>query len=807
MISDLRVSLRTLAKSPGFVAVAVLTLALGIGVNTAMFSIVHGIALRGLPFPEQHRVMVVYSNVIGGSVGERAGISRPEFEDLRAAQKSFVDLAAYQEGTMTVSGPGGEPLRIDGLRVTPSALAMVGAPIQLGRWFNAEEDRPGAAQAVVLGHALWRDRFKSDPAALGTQIRVNGEWSTVVGVAPPNYKFPQEAEAWVPLRGYELAAKRDYRSLFVIGRLKPGVDAAQAQAEIDSLLANLARQHADVMKGVVFRTQTMRDTFVDQETRLILGIMLGAVGLVLLIACANVANLQLARASARAKEMAVRAALGAARGQVVRLLLAESLLLAAAGAVLGLLIAWAGVAVFAAYVVKLQPPYWMVFELNAPAVLYAVALTGLATVFAGLYPALRASRPDLNTVLKDAARGSTGAALGRFTRALVIGEIAFSCLLLVLAGLMVRTIVKMQTTPLGFETAGVFTGRVALPEVEFKTVEEQRRFFGQFASRLRARPEVAAAGLADLSPINDDSIFVQIEGRAPTPEGQRAPRASLRAVTPGYFAAMGQAILQGRDVAESDSADAPLVAAVSARFAELHWPGESPVGKRFRRGQGKPTEQTAWITVVGLVPSSMQGRFDANARPQVYVPYTQADEVPRMTAFVKARGSDAAALAAVVRQELRALHEDLPLYFAETLEQMVADAQFNKRLIGSLFMVFGVVAFVLAGVGLYGVMSYAVAQRTQEIGVRVALGATPGRVLGLVFRQGGWQLGIGLALGLLLAVPVANMMAMIYYGVTPTDGGAFGGAVASLLAAGLLACLVPALRALRVNPVEALRNE
>jgi len=807
MLSDLRLSLRTLAKSPGFVAVAVITLALGIGVNTAMFSIVHGIMLKGLPFPEQHRVLAVHSAPEGGRAGERNGLSRAEFDDLRAAQQSFIDLAAYEEGTMTLSGPGGEPERIDGLRITASGLAMVNAPIQLGRWFNADEDQPGAAQTVVLGHRLWRDRYKSDPAALGAQLKVNGEWTTIVGVAPPNYRFPQEAEAWVPLRAHYRDTKRDYRGLLALGRLRPGVTPEQAQAELQTIRARLLATHPEETKGVLYRAAVMRDFFVDSETRLILGIMLGAVGLVLLIACANVANLQLARAAAREKEIAVRAALGAARNRVVRLLLAESLLLAVGGTVFGLSVAWIGVEAFALHVQKLQPPYWMTFELNAAALLYATGLTGISCLLAGLYPALRSSRPDLNAVLKDAARGSTGAKTGLFTRVLVVGEIAFSCLLLVLAALMVRSIVKMQTVPLGFETAGVFTGRVALPANEYPNAEAQSRFFGEFAARLRARPEVAEVGLADLTPTYDVDQPVQIAGRPPTPQGQRAPRAAIRSITPGYFAAMGQSVLQGRDVAESDTAAAPLVAVVSTTFAETHWPGENPLGRAFRRGSGKPGEKEAWITVVGLVPASMQGRFDANADPQVYVPYKQAEELPRMTAFVKARGGDAAALAPVVRQELRKLHEDLPLYFAETLEQMIETARFNKRLIGWLFGIFGGVAFLLAAVGLYGVMSYSVAQRTQEIGVRVALGATPGKVLALVLRQGGWQMALGLALGLLLALPVANLIGMILYGVTATDAGAYVGAVGALVLAGLAATLVPALRALRVNPVEALRNE
>jgi predicted permease len=684
---------------------------------------------------------------------------------------------------------------------------MLQAPIELGRWFNAEEDRPGAPATVVLGHSLWQNRFKGDPNVIGTQIKLYGEPATIIGVAPAGFRFPDEAVAFHPVRGLFRTDKRDQRQLSVFGRLKPGATVAQAQAELATIGQRFLTEHPVETKGLTYRTQTMREAFVDQETRLLLSVMLGAVAFVLLIACANVANLLLSRAALREKEIAVRAALGARRGRVIRLLLTETAVLAVGGALLGLALAWVGVALFRRGVVDLHPPYWMVFELDAPALAYTIGLTLAACLLAGLYPALRASRTDLNTVLKDAGRGSTSAGLGRFTRLVVVGEVAMSFLLLVLSGLMVRTVIKMQHAPLGFDTVGIYHGRVALLDQESKGAAQQRAFFKQLAERIAARPEIAAAGLVDSQPTFGGSESVVIDGRAPDSEGSRGPVATIKAASPGYLPTLGIPILQGRNLTEADSADAPKVAVISAAFAEKYWPNTSALGRRFRRGSGKPGEKTEWITVIGVARQVMQGRFNNDVTPQAYVSYQQVEDIDRMSIFARSRSGDPALLAPVLRATVRELRNDLPIYFAQTMDQMLAEAMASKKLIAWLFGVFGVVAFGLAGVGLFGVMSYAVSQRTQEIGVRVALGATPGNVLALVFRQGGWQLGIGLALGLGTALFAGQLLATFLYGVSPRDFATFGGTLVMLGAVGMVAILIPALRALRVNPVVALRNE
>ena len=399
------------------------------------------------------------------------------------------------------------------------------------------------------------------------------------------------------------------------------------------------------------------------------------------------------------------------------------------------------------------------------------------------------------------------AALGRFTRFLVVGEIALSCLLLVLSGLMVRTVVKMQSAPLGFETAGIYHGRVALLDKESKGTQQQRAFFKQLADRLQAAPEIASSGLVDSQPTFGGTESVVIDGRAPEPDGARGPVATFKAASPGYLPTLGIPILQGRNLTEADVADLPAVAVISTNFAEKYWPGRSPLGQRFRRGSGKPGEKLEWITVVGVTRQVMQGRFNNEVTPQAYVSYQQAEEIDRMSVFARSRSGDAALLAPVLRRTVREVRDDLPVYFAQTMDQMLAEAGASKKLIAWIFGVFGVVAYGLAGIGLYGVMSYAVSQRTPEIGVRVALGATPGNILALICRQGGWQLGAGLALGLGSALFASQLLATFLYGVSPRDPVTFGTTLLSLGLAGVAALFVPALRALRVNPVVALRNE
>ncbi|MDB6165417.1 MAG: macrolide transporter ATP-binding/permease protein [Lacunisphaera sp.] len=806
MLSDLRLTLRALAKSPGFAFVAIFTLALGLGVNTAIFSIVNAVVLRGLPFPESNRLLLVrMANPADGN-HNRMAVSQQDFADFRAQQKSFEDLAAYRDRTCTISGPGGDPERVSGVEFSAAGPGMLRLPTHLGRWFTADEDKPGAPATVVLGYTLWENRFKSNPAIVGQQLKVNGEWATVIGIGPKGNRFPEESDLWIPWRFSKIDEKRDERYLGVFGRLRPGVTPEQAQAEFAGLAQRLATEHPDTNKNIIAQVRPFKEGFIDDGTRQLMGIMFGAVFFVLLIACTNVANLLLSRAAIRQKEMAIRSALGAGRARLVRLLLTESFVLSTSGAALGLGLAYALMAVFNAYIQQ-KAPYWMIFSIDGAVIGYAAVLVAITCVLAGLFPAWRISRPDVNAALKDGGRGSTNFALSRFTRLMVIGEVVLSCVLLIVSGLYVRSVIKMQTVGLGFETAGIFTSRVALPEKDYADPVKQRFFYKELLERVAARPEIGAVAIADQQPTWDNRSSIVLEGKSFGEQtGRGGPRASFTAVSPDYFRTLGVPFLQGREFTERDTAEAEPVALVSSAFVEKYWPGENPLGKRFRQGSGRPGEEIKWLTVVGVVGATLQGQFEGDVPPQAYIPHTQQKEMFRMTLFVKARGGDPAALAPVIRREVQALNADLPIYFAQTLDHMIADAKFFKRMFAWIFGIFGVVALVLAGGGLYGVMAYSVSQRTQEIGVRVALGASPRAVLGLILREGGLRLAIGLVLGLALGYGAARLQGEFLYGVQAADAPTFIGTLLTLGFAGLLACLVPALRALRVNPVEALRS-
>ncbi len=806
-MNDLKFAFRQLRKHPGFTSIAIVTLALGIGVNTAMFSIVDAILLRGLPTLENQRLLAFYYTPAGGSSDDRQGVSQLEFDELRARQQSFVDLAAYDDRTTTICPPGGDPERVDGTAISASGPFMLQIPLAFGRWFNADEDKPGAAATVVLTRGLWESRFHSDPAVLGKLIKVNSEWAAVIGVTNSNFGFPERAAVFYPPRGMHLDEKRDNRPYQVFGRLKPGIASGQASAELIAFSQRIALVHPEAGAAMIPHVQTLSDTFGDNDTRLLLKVMLAAVFFVLLIACGNVANLLLARATARQKEIAVRSALGGSRRQIAGLLLAESFLLVVFGCVAGLLVAQVGLAIFRDYAENLKPPYWMIFKLDGVALLYTAGLAVIACLLAGFYPALRLSRPDLNKMLNDAARGSTSHGLARFTRWLVVGEVALASLLLVLSALNVRTVIKTYTAPLGFATAGVYTGRVALHADAYKDVARQREFFLQLCDRLKARPEIAAFGVCDLEVTWFVGNPIVIDGRAPVPKGERGPTASIRAISPGYLQTLEIPLRQGRHFGEADTADSPRVALVSSVFADKHWPGESALGKRIRQKSGDPNEPEKWMTVVGVAAATMQGQFNNTTSPQIYIPFTQYDEIKRMTVFLRARGGDPAALAPVLRSIVRGLNDDLPIYYAQPLEQTITEAKVSKKLIAGVFGVFGTIAFLLSAIGLYGVMSYGVAQRSQEIGVRVALGATPRDILRLVLQQGGWQLGIGLAIGLTLAILASRLLASSLYGVTPGDMASYGATVLSLGAAGLLATIVPAYRALRIDPAVVLRAD
>lgn len=804
MLSDLRLTLRMLAKSPGFVAVAVFTLALGLGVNTAMFSIVNAILFRGLPYPESHRLQaVILAHPERGQ--PRLGHSWLDYQDLRAAQTSFTDLAAYQTGTFNVSGGDLAPERFVGLWMNGPGFELLGVPVVRGRWWTPEEAAPGAPPVVVISDRLWRTRYGARPDILGQSVKINGEFMTVIGVGPAEFDFPAQCDLWAPRPAGRAEEKRDNRYLALVGRLKPGVTPGEARREFAALGERLAEAHPDTNAGYVIHVKPLIDQFIGNDVRPLLTLMSGAVSLVLLIACANVANLLLARGGSRAREVAVRAALGASRSQVVRLLLLESLALAVLGALAGLPLAWGLLELFA-YAMAVSgdtQPAWLQWTMDGNVAFYVLGAVVFACIGAGLVPALRLARPNLTDVLKDGTRGSTGGRFGRFTRALVIAEVAFSCVLLVMSGLMIRTVMAAGRIELGYRPEGVFVSRVGLPETQ--TPAQQADFFRRLAENLAARPDVAASGLAFRLPTQSNRDDVTLEGHRPAGAATR-PQAGNGTVTPGWFDVLGVKVSQGRDFDARDTADSERVAIVNTRLAETFWPGENPLGRRLKLGDEKKSVDQPWITVVGVVSTFYQGSFDEPAGPQIYLPQTQSPN-RFMSLFVRGMTNDPAANVAILRAEVSRLDPDLPLYWPKPLQESIDEARFFPKLFASIFGIFGGVALVLAAVGLYGVMAYSVAQRTQEIGVRMALGAQPREVVGLILRQGGWQIGLGLAVGLGLAFFAGRLLAFVLFGVAPGDPPTFVSTLVVLGGTGFVACLVPALRALRISPMRALRAE
>ena len=803
LASDLRHGARLLVKQPGLTAIAVLALTLGIGLTTMMFSIIQGAFLRGLPFEESDRIVAVTRADTTNPNNSRGSVSPHDFEDWREAQQSLEPFGGYYEGTINVSGSEGRPERYDGAFVTAGAMAVPRVQPLLGRLFVEGEDRPGAPWLVILGYQVWRDRFQSNPEVIGRPLRVNGRPATIVGVMPEGFNYPSSTAIWVPLQQDVLRiARGEGQYLTPVGRLEPGLTIDEAQAEFVGLAKRLEEQYPDTNKNATARVWPYIDRFFGPEVVSTLYTMLGAVFGVMLIACANVANLLLARTAVRAKEIAVRTALGASRRRVVGQLLAESFLLAVVGTALGLAVAYVGIDLFNRSIVDTDPPFWIDIRLDPAVLLFTAGLTLVATVASGLFPALQASRADVNEILKDESRGSSSLRMGRMSRALVVAEIAVSCGLLVASGLAIKSIVNLKTTDYGFATDTVFTARLGLFESDYPDEAARARFFEDLQRRLRTIAGGEAVTIAaNLPSSGSDGVKLEVEGRTYA-DDEDYPDTRRVSVAPGFFDTFGRKILRGRDFTDADGPDAPRVAIVNESFAAKFFEGEDPVGRRIRARQ---IDEAPWITIVGVAPDMYIGDLENREPAGCYIPLAHN---PTRFASIAVRAAGAPmSLTAAVRDEVSAIDADLPLYWVRTMRQTIDENNWHYQVFGSLFMAFGFAAMFLATVGLYGVMSFAVSRRTQEIGVRMALGASGRSVLQLVLRQGLWQIGLGLGIGVLLAGGLARLITVIMFGVQPWDPQVFAVVVAALSAAALLACLVPARRAMRVDPMVALRYE
>lgn len=806
---DIRFSLRMLTKAPGHTAAAVVALALGLGLATGMFSIVYGILLRGLPFERSERILHLECN--NPSQEQRSlEVFHLDYLEWRQRQRSFEGLAGFYDGTVNLSGEGDEkPERFEGAFMTANGFDLLPARPVLGRGFLRGEDSPEAEPVVILSYGVWKTRYQGDPKIVGRPVRVNGEAGTIVGVMPQGFAFPLNQDVWTNLRQDPFRHERDEAmTLEVYGRLRDGVTLEQAQAEMDGIAKALAAEFPRTNEGRGAVIKPYIEEFIGDEASSLLYTQLGACLFVLLLACTNVASLTMARASQRTREIAIRSALGAARSRLIGQLLLENLLLSAAGGVLGLLLAGWGVRLFNAAISGLNPPFWIRIGIDPAALLFATGLILVATLASGLAPALQASRADLNEILKDEGRGSSSLRLGRFSRFVVVAEVAVSCILLVGAGLMVKTVVNLQTMDLGFEPQGLFTARIALFDSAYPEGEKRLAFFETLLDRVASRPDVVSAALATSLPASGSNRYRYVLEGESYPDERDQPVTWGATISPGLFETLGAKVFQGRDFGRLDIAGNLPVVIVNRSFAAEVWPGEDPLGKRLRLpGKLEDGSESPWLTVVGVVSDLHMGELDdPDEQAGVYLPMAQM-RPGFMSLVVRTRQGDPLAITDSVRQTVTALDRDLPVYFIYSMEQVLDRGRFFFNLFGTLFSIFGAAALLLASVGIYGVIAFSVQQRTQEIGIRMALGAQRGNVLGLILRQGMWQLAVGLLLGLPVAFWVSRLLGEVLVGVDPHDVATFTGVGMVLAAVSLFACWLPAQRASRTDPLVAMRYD
>ena len=810
LLHSLRFSARTLRRNPGLTAIAILALTLGIGLTTAMYSIVQG-ALKTLPFEDADRLLHLERNRPSEGI-DSMEVTIADFLDWRDQQSSFEDLAAFTQGTANLAGDDAAPERYEGAFMTASSFRLLRVDAALGRTFEQGEDGPGAPASVILGHAIWRDRFRGDPEIVGKTVRVNGEPMLVLGVMPEGFRFPYDQDLWMPLRwAADLPSRDAGETLEVYGRLAPGITADQAQVEMSSIAKRLAEAYPETNEGVGAVVKPYTEEFVGEEAIALLYVMLGAVLGVLLIACANVANLLLARTALRSREVAVRSALGAGRLRVILGVLGEAALLAAAGALLGIGLAAIGLELFDRAIQATDPPYWLTFGIDLHVAGFVVGLTALATLLSGLLPALQASGARVGEVLKDESRGASSFRLGRLARALVVAEIALSCGLLVATGLMVKSVVELRTHDYGFPVDGLFTARIGLFESDYPTPDDRVRFFDGLRSRLAERPGVRAVALTDSLPILG-SPRDHFALRGTSADDNDLPRARRVTVSPGFFETFGLRALSGRTFTDHDRRDSQAVALVNRPFAERYFPGENPIGRQVRLGradvagaaeQGDQTEP--WRTIVGVVPDMELGGPREEDPEGIYVPLAQSDV--GFASLVARTEGDPMALTPAVRQAIGDLDPYLPIYWVRTLTEAIHKQNWFVDVFGTIFGIFGVSGLLLAVIGLYGVMSFSVQRRTHEVGIRMALGADSGKILRLMVRQGAIQVGVGTVLGVGLALALSRGIQILLFGVEPWDLGIFTTIVAVLVVTSLAAALLPARRAAVVDPAVALRRD
>jgi putative ABC transport system permease protein len=804
LTDDLRYAARTLRLNPGFTIVAVTCLALAIGVNTMIFSVVEGVLLQPLPFADPERlVQISESNPPAGI--RRSNISYLNLRDYRERSRSFTELAGIALRSLAVADRG-DPERYDGAAVSAELFSMLGTAPALGRDFVADDDRPGAQPVVLLSDEVWRVRYAADPAIVGRSLLVNGRPHTIVGVMPPRFEFPLFQKIWVPLTPLVHDESRDRRGLMVYGRLAPGVTMPSAQEELRAVAAALAHEYPATNDRWTVQVRPIRDDFIPPDVSLMLLTMMGAVTLVLTIACANVANLLLARAAARRREMCIRAAIGAGRFRLARQLLTEAVMLGMLAVPPGVVLAYAGSELIRGAIPPNDIPYLIDWEINVRVVLYTAGIALLTGVLFGLAPALQAARLDLQVALKEGGRGTGGVGpRARLRSALVMAEVALSLILLIGASLFVRSFLNLRGTDVGFATSPLLTLRFYMSGDAYVSEDDRARRTADVMRRVGSLPGVTAAFASNWVPLSGGGGGgrVSLEGRH-FPEGE-APFIGVTAVTPGFLTTLALPVIRGRDFSEAEGQQRRPVAVVNATMAARFWPNDDAVGRQFWIDDPAMPDAFTVIGVVGDVQHfemPPQGERPAHA----YVPYPYA-ATPNTGITVRVAAGDPAAVTRAVRDAIRRADAGIPLFNIRSMDEVRRLGSWQFGLFGWLFSSFGAVALVLAVTGVYGLLAYSVAQRTQEIGVRVALGAARRDVIRLIVGQGLRLALIGIVLGLAGAFAVTRVVASMLYNISPTDPVTLAGASLVLIAVALAASLVPTRRAAAVDPLIALRSE
>ena len=804
-LKDLRYGARTLARTPLFTLIAVACLALGIGVNTTIFSVTDAILMTPFGFEEPDQLVVLNESNPKRDIDE-AGLSFRNFRDWQKQSVSFSGMAAQSYRSLTLTDLE-EPVRLQGATITWNLFPLLGVRPILGRVFREDEDQPGAPGTVLLGYDTWVQRFSADSGILGRTIQINTNPHTVVGVMPRRFKFPEVAELWIPITPIEHASPRIERGIAAFGRLKPGVTLEQATTELTTVATRLEEAYPVENRGWTARASSMRDELIPGEIKLIVLTRMGAVTFVLLIACANVANLMLARATGRQREIAIRAALGAGRGRMIRMLLTESVLLGVAGGVLGIGLAYLGLNLLDASLPSADfIPYYIDWNIDRDAMLYTVVISIITGLVFGLAPAMQISGTDLQSSLKEGTRGAgAGARKNRLRNILVIGEVALSVVLLIGASLFVRSFLNLQKADAGFATERLMTLRIYMPGDRYAASTPKSQRVADVIRRIEAIPGVVAATASNNIALSGGGAggSVIVEGR-PVPPGEE-PDAFWAGVTPHWFRTLDVPIIRGRDFTDAEGEDSSGVAIINQTMADKMWPKEDPLGRRFRF-----TGDTAapWFTVIGITRDIKTDDIDQDDEPfpAAFVPYPY-NATPNTGITIRTATADPAQVTTAVRAAVRASDPILPVFEVQTMQTRREEGYWEFNLFSGMFSVFGGVALLLAAIGVYGVVSYGVSQRTHEIGVRMALGARGGDVLRMVVGQGVLLTVIGVGLGLVGAFGVTRVIRSMLFDVSPTDPLSFIGIAVFLTSVAAVASYIPARRAMGVDPVTALRYE